>query len=33
MEETAMVAVAGKVVVVTGGRRGLAAALVDEVLA
>ena len=28
-----MVAVAGKVVVVTGGRRGLGAALVDEVLA
>lgn len=28
-----MVAVAGKVVVVTGGRRGLGAALVDELLA
>jgi NAD(P)-dependent dehydrogenase (short-subunit alcohol dehydrogenase family) len=28
-----MVAVAGKVVVITGGRRGLGAALVDEVIA
>ena len=28
-----MVAVAGKVVLVTGGRRGLGSALVDEVLA
>jgi NAD(P)-dependent dehydrogenase (short-subunit alcohol dehydrogenase family) len=33
MKEAEMVAVAGKVVVVTGGRRGLGAALVDEVLA
>jgi NAD(P)-dependent dehydrogenase (short-subunit alcohol dehydrogenase family) len=33
MEEAEMVEVAGKVVVVTGGRRGLGAALVDEVLA
>ncbi|MFG1619732.1 SDR family oxidoreductase [Nonomuraea wenchangensis] len=31
--ECAVVAVAGRVVVVTGGRRGLGAALVDEVLA
>src|SRR6476646_4364975 len=33
MKGTDMVAVAGKVVLVTGGRRGLGSALVDEVLA